>query len=583
MKSTKRINYIKLYFWCISFLKKYSVFVGIYFVFMAIQQAAFVILPKIIQQLIDGVFIGGKNEMFINLSVYTIIAIVLIIISRVIYGLCVMVYSEKGMKDIQYKVIDKARELGYAYFENTSRGKFLSETYQNILSIYFIFVDFLPNMLQFFCQLVFSTMMIVLSKNSVFIGVTFICFIGEIVLTLVSKDKVHDKNEECRASSNQYYKSIYESTESQQEIRGYQASEWITSRLHQIIKRSFLCQSQSLIIEKVLANCLNIFQVIAIITYFSLGIINRGSLSIGNVVAYYTYVFMAISSFSNLCNLLIRQEHNLVDAQKPYEFMKLEPQVIESANAISTSIKGDILARNLSFQYHDNESVINDFSLKINKGEKVVIVGGSGCGKTTFLKLLLRFYDCNKGELLLDGIPIEDYSFDNLRDSLGIVFQDTFLFSDSIMENLKFANPDASDDEIKRACKLACAHEFIMNLPDKYDTILGARGNTLSGGEKQRLSIARLLIKDPSIYLFDESTSELDNITEEKVLFNLFSNLNEQTLIMTSHRISVIKKFHRIVVLKEGNIVEDGKFEELYKEGTYFFNLVSRGLISYER
>ncbi|MCX8129431.1 MAG: ABC transporter ATP-binding protein/permease [Clostridia bacterium] len=578
------LGHFRLYLWCLSFLKKYWIYVIAYFILVVLQQACFIIFPKLIQRFIDDVVIGKQISLVKDLAIYAMLTICVIIATRLIYAMCGLVFSEKGTKVIQYKVIDKARELGYDYFEKTPRGNFLAETFQNILSIYFIYVDFLPNTMQLFCGFVFSTVMILLSHNIFFICITFFCFLCVIVTTVLSSKMVHNTNEKIRDSTNLYYKGIYDSTESIAEIRSYNSVSWIEKKVFDKLSLIFSDQRKGLLLQKLVSGSINLFHVIAIAAYFILGIaLSKNSMSIGNVVAYYTYVFMAISTLSNFMNLLIRQNKNLTDAEKPYAFMHLKPTVKEHNLPTLNKIEGNICAKNLSFHYEGKEDILQDFSLSTTKGEKIVIVGASGCGKSTFFKLLLRCYDCCKGDLLLDGVSIKHYSFHDLREAVGIAFQETFLFSDTILENLRFANPNATFSDIIKASKLAQAHEFIMNLPKQYNTVLGARGETLSGGQKQRLAIARVILKNPKIFLLDEITSNLDSITEAKILSDFLTIFKDKTLIMISHRLSVIRQFDRLVVMNEGKIVEDGTFDDLFKEGTYFYSLVARGMITHDK
>lgn len=580
----KRFGHFGLYLWCLSFLKKYWIHVTAYFALVVLQQACFIFFPKLIQRFIDDVVINKQFFLAKSLAVYAVLAILVIIATRLIYAICGLIFSEKGTKEIQYAVIDKARELGYDYFEKTPRGEFLAGTFQNILSVYFIYVDFLPNTMHLFTGFVFATAMILLSHNIFFICVTLFCFLCVIGTTILSSKAVHNTNERIRDSSNLYYKSIYDSTESIAEIRNYNSVNWIAKKVFDGLSLVFSNQRRGLLLQKLISGSINLFHVIAIAAYFIFGIaLSKSSMSIGNIVAYYTYVFMAISTLSSFMNLMIRQNKNLTDAEKPYAFMRLKPTVVEDSHPAANKIAGSICANNVTFHYDGKDNVLQDFSLNMAKGDKIVIVGASGCGKTTFFKLLLRCYDCCKGDLLLDGVSIRRYSFQDLRQAIGIAFQETFLFSDTILENLKFANPDATFDDIVNASKSAQAHDFIMSLPEQYHTILGARGETLSGGQKQRLAIARVILKNPEIFLLDEITSNLDSITEARILTNLLTDFKDKTLIMISHRLSVIRQFERIVVIREGKITEEGAFNDLFKEGTYFFSLVAKGMITYDK
>src|SRR5690606_15208483 len=218
---------------------------------------------------------------------------------------------------------------------------------------------------------------------------------------------------------------------------------------------------------------------------------------------------------------------------------------------------------NVSFGYQDRPGVIRHFSLDIQPGEKVAFVGFSGGGKTTLMKLIGRFYDPDEGEIRLDGVPIRDLPLADLRNAIGYVFQETYLFGSSVKENIRFGKPNATDEEIIEAAKAAFAHDFIMALPDGYDTIVGERGIKLSGGQRQRIAIARMIIKQPAVVLLDEATSALDNVSEREVQRALDNVLAGRTVSAIDHRLSTVKHFDRIVFIKDGRIAEIGSYDEL--------------------
>jgi len=226
--------------------------------------------------------------------------------------------------------------------------------------------------------------------------------------------------------------------------------------------------------------------------------------------------------------------------------------------------------KNISFKYKD-DYVLKDFSLTIHKGETVALVGQSGSGKSTLANLITRFYDVNKGDILIDDQNIKDVTKRSLRDLMGIVSQDSILFNDTIANNIKLGTQDATDAAVLEAAKIANADEFIQNLPEKYNTNIGDSGNTLSGGQKQRLSIARAVLKNPPIMILDEATSALDTESEQLVQIALEKMMQNRTSLVIAHRLSTIQKADTIVVLKKGKIVEQGKHEELLaKKGEYF-------------
>jgi ATP-binding cassette subfamily B protein/subfamily B ATP-binding cassette protein MsbA len=317
---------------------------------------------------------------------------------------------------------------------------------------------------------------------------------------------------------------------------------------------------------------------IVLFYFYGLNLIQSGSLLLGELVGYSFLMGLVSRGFSVFFYIIPAQYNALNYAKYLYEFLNLKPDVIEDNKALDTQInKFDIEFKNVSFSYGDNPPIINDISFSIPAGKKTAIVGGSGSGKSTILKLIGRFYDVNIGEILVGGHDIKKLKLENLRCNFGYVFQDTYLFNMSIKNNIKFGNPNATDEEVIRAAKRACAHEFIIETEDGYDTILGERGVRLSGGQKQRISIARMMLKEPEIILLDEATSALDNVTEAAIKKSIEDLSTGKTVVTVAHRLSTISEYDSIIVLDAGKIAEQGTYEELMDKKGLFYGLVMGG------
>lgn len=260
------------------------------------------------------------------------------------------------------------------------------------------------------------------------------------------------------------------------------------------------------------------------------------------------------------------------------EFLKLEPEIVNTVDS-HTQITGDIVFNNVSFKYDDtNIQALNGISFNIKEGETLAILGKTGSGKSTVLDLIGRLYDIDGGSIVINGIPIKEHNLTDLRNSIGYVPQDAFLFSDTIKNNIKFGNKDATDDDVIEAAKNAQVHKNIIKFNNGYDTILGERGITLSGGQKQRVSIARAIIKSPEILLFDDCLSAVDTETEEKILKNLMRITKGKTSIIVSHRVSSAKNAHKIIVLDNGKIVQEGTHDTLINVDGYYQHLYLKQL-----
>lgn len=264
------------------------------------------------------------------------------------------------------------------------------------------------------------------------------------------------------------------------------------------------------------------------------------------------------------------------------EFLKIEPE-IKNNTSNPTEIKGKIEFKNVGFTYEDtNIKALKNISFTVNSGETVAILGKTGSGKSTILTLISRLYDIEKGQLLIDNQPIHEVNLDDLRDHIGVVPQDAFLFSDSIKNNIKFGNEGATDEQVIEAAKKAVVHDNIINFANGYETVLGERGITLSGGQKQRVSIARALIKNAPILLLDDCLSAVDTETEEAILNNLLVFCKDKTTIIVSHRISSAKNADKIIILEEGTIIQQGTHNQLIEQDGYYKELYLKQLAEKE-
>ncbi len=308
-----------------------------------------------------------------------------------------------------------------------------------------------------------------------------------------------------------------------------------------------------------------------ILVLASQGVVDQ-SLTLGDLImiqALLLQLFMPLGSLG----IIYRQiKHNFIDMNNMFDLLDRSSKVENSTSAKDLAIdKAQVEFNNISFAYKGKQEVLKDISFKINPGQKVAIVGQSGSGKSTLAKLLFRFYDLSSGVISIDSQDIKSVTQDSLRRAIGVVPQDSVMFNESIYYNIAYGNPDATNEEVERVAKLAFIDEFIASLPQGYDTIVGERGLKLSGGEKQRLAIARVLLKNPPILIFDEATSALDSYSEKMVQKALNSLAKEHTTLVIAHRLSTIIDSDQIIVLGDGMIKEMGKHNDLLgKRGEYY-------------
>ena len=301
----------------------------------------------------------------------------------------------------------------------------------------------------------------------------------------------------------------------------------------------------------------------------------KNYINIGDLFAYTLYVNLVMQPIRRLTNFMEQFQEGMSGFERFVEIMDLEPDIKDKDNPIELKdVKGDIEFKDITFKYeNDDDKILKDLSLKIDRGKTVAIVGPSGAGKTTLCHLVPRFYDVDKGQVLVDGKNVKDLSIKSLRGNIGLVQQDVFLFTGSILENIAYGRPDASDDEIIEAAKKAEIHDFIMTLPKQYDTFIGEKGVMLSGGQKQRISISRLFLKNPPILILDEATSALDNRTEVLIQESLNELAKGRTTLIIAHRLSTIKNADEIIVLTQDGLEERGSHEELINRGGMYKEL----------
>jgi ATP-binding cassette, subfamily B, putative efflux pump len=302
-----------------------------------------------------------------------------------------------------------------------------------------------------------------------------------------------------------------------------------------------------------------------------------GQLTVGSLIAFFAYVDKMRSPVAALVNAYPAITEGCVALQRIFEFLNTPQAINEKANPIDLKKFSDsIQFQNVSFSYDENDRIIHNLSFQLEKGKTYAFVGESGGGKSTILQLLLRMYDVSHGEVLIDGENIKDYSLSSLRTHMGMVTQDNFLFSTSILDNIKMAKLDATDEEMMTAAKKAYAHDFIKALPNGYETEIGERGIKLSGGQKQRIALARVFLKNPSIIILDEATSALDNESEKLVQQSIDQFAKDKTIIMIAHRLSTILNADTIFVVKNGKIIESGNHQSLLRFNGYYKELYAK-------
>jgi len=312
-----------------------------------------------------------------------------------------------------------------------------------------------------------------------------------------------------------------------------------------------------------------------LVWYFGGRDVLRDEMSLGTLLAFMAYVWMFYGPIQSLSQLVNWCSRSLTAAERVFEVLDARPEVLETDEAVAMpDIQGHVRFDDVTFGYEAHRPVLRNVTFDVTPGEMIGLVGHSGAGKTTSINLLCRFYDADEGQILVDGVPVRNIRVADLRRQLGVVPQDTFLFSGTIAENIAYAKPGATREQIIRAAKVANAHDFILRKPDGYETHLGEQGAGLSAGEKQRLAIARAVLHDPRILILDEATSQLDVETEKQVQEAIGRLVKGRTTFAIAHRLATLRNADRLLVLKNGEIVESGTHDELLRNEGEFHRLV---------
>ena len=487
------------------------------------------------------------------------------------------IVGHKTVYDVRAAIFEKLQELSLSFFDRFQTGALMARVNQDTRELQHFLVDFIPLTLEsLFILIGVGIFLFMLSWQ-----LTLFVFIP-IIATAIFLKKVFFK-------IYSYYRRYYHRrsrlsaliNDSLSGIRVIKAFGQEDEEIKKFDRKSTAFRDAGIIAEVKWSVYSPTFQMLimlgSILIWFVGGkFVVGGRMTLGSVVAYSGYLAMFYRPIFYLIRMIQLITSSLSAAERVFDVIDTEPQIKDSPDAIAMpDIEGAIEFKNVIFGYDPFKPVIKDFSVAVKPHETIGLVGKSGAGKSTFINLVCRLYDVNKGAILLDGMNLKDIKYHDLRQQIGVVLQETFLFNGTIYENIAYARPDASTGEIIEAAIAAHAHEFIMKKPDGYDTEVGERGNKLSGGEKQRISIARAILRNPRILILDEATSSMDTETEKKIQEALRNLTQGRTTIAIAHRLSTLRNCDRLLVMDEGKLAELGSHEELMENRGIFHNLVS--------
>lgn len=534
-------------------------------------------IPVLTGQAVDNIIDAGKVnfENILQILIYIAVGIVGVTVFQWIMNYFTNIISYKTVRDLRREIFDKFNSVPLSYIDSHPHGDLISRVINDVDAVgdglTQMFLQLFSGIVTIVGTLIFMLMIdwrialavVILTPLSLFVA----AFIGKLS---------HKRFSEQQLLQGEISSYVEEHVGNQRIVKAFSYEnraiadfEKLNTKLYDV---GFMAQFAG-----ALANPSTRF--VNAMVYAAVGIFGAltaisGSLSVGQLSCFLTYANQYTKPFNEVTGVLTQLQTGIAAAGRVFEVLEAENEVPDSPDSPKISeCKGNVKIENVSFSYTKEKPLIRNFSLDVKSGSKVAIVGPTGCGKTTFINLLMRFYETDSGKISIDGVDIKRLSRDNLRRQFGMVLQDSWLFCGTIMENLRYGNENATDEEIISAAKSSYAHSFIRRMPDGYNTVISEGGGNLSQGQKQLLCIARAMLTNPAILILDEATSSIDTLTEIRVQKAFAKMMKGKTSFVVAHRLSTIKESDVILVMKDGNIIEQGNHEELLKKGGFYSTL----------
>jgi len=560
------------------YLSKYKFALLIVFIF-AIGSAIFSIVgPKILGNATTEIFnglidklSGGTGIDFGKIGQILITLLVLYVISAIfsfIQGFTMTNVAQKITYKIRNDVAIKINKLPMRYFDKKTHGEVLSIITNDIDTLSMNLNQSITEIIRTICMVVgIIIMMLSISWQMTLISLIILPIAGIIVKKIAGRSqKYFQKQQSYLANVNGQVEEIYSGLNI---IKVFNAEGKVGEQFEKANKQLYNAGWKAQFLSGLMHPLMHF---ISNIGYVGVAVVGgylaiQGTITVGNIQSFIQYNKQFTNQIGNIAQISATIQAMIAAAERVFEFLE-EPEEKETVkgNIDTSKLKGNVEFKNVNFGYDKDKTVINNFSVKIHEGQKIAIVGPTGAGKTTMVKLLMRFYDVNSGEINIDDHNIKDFDRGELRKMFGMVLQDTWLFGGTVKDNIKYGKEDATDDEVIRAAKAAHVHHFIKTLPKGYNSILNEESSNVSAGQKQLLTIARVILADPKILILDEATSSIDTRTEIEIQKAMDNLMEGRTSFIIAHRLSTIKNADLILVMNHGDIVEQGTHEELLEK-----------------
>ena len=569
----------------LSYLKDYKVAMFFVVVFAIGSTVLTIVGPKILGNITTEIFnglmrkisnTGGIDFDLINHTVNILIA--LYIASALCSGIQGVIMAGVS-NDISYRLrnslSEKINKLPMKYFDKKTHGEVLSIVTNDIDTISQALNQSITTIITSIATIIGIFIMMVSINIPMTIAAVLIIPICMLVLRIVVKksQKYFTMQQDYLGHINGHVEEIYGGHDI---VKAFNGEEKAIKKFDEINKTLYRSAWKSQFLSTAMHPIMQFIGNLGYVVISILGgyMVIRDRIEVGDILSFTQYVRNFTQQINQLSQVMNTVQSAVAASERVFEFLALKEEVQQIENPLSTEgLHGNIEFDHVCFGYNKNKIIIHDFCAKVKDGQKIAIVGPTGAGKTTIVKLLMRFYELNSGRILIDGKDMTEFNRSDIRRMFGMVLQDTWLFNGTIKENIKYGKLDATDSEIKTACHTASVDHFIKTLPDGYDMVLNEEADNISGGQKQLLTIARVILANPKILILDEATSSVDTRTEILIQEAMDKLMEGRTSFIIAHRLSTIKNADLILVMNEGDIVEQGTHEELLKKNGFYANL----------
>ncbi len=549
----------------------------------AVGSTVFTILgPKILGDATTEIFNGivSKISGGSGINFEKIAQILLTILT--LYGLSTIFGYTQGFimtgvsQKITYKlrndIAKKINKLPMNYFDKKTNGEVLSIITNDVDTLSQNLNQSITQIITAICTIIgILVMMLSISITMTAVSMVILPITGLLVKKIVGKSQKYFKRQQDYLGH--VNGDVEETFSGQNIVKIFNCEERAIKQFNELNNELYRSAWKSQFISGLMHPIMNFVGNVGYVAISILGgyLAIQGTITVGNIQSFIQYNKQFIQPINQIAQISAMLQSMIAASERVFEFLEEEEEKDTSKGDIDIStIKGNIEFKNVKFGYTDDRIIINDFSCDVKEGQKVAIVGPTGAGKSTMVKLLMRFYDVNSGEILVDGHNIKDFTRGNLRSIFGMVLQETWLFEGSVKDNIKYGKPDATDEEIIEAARSARVHHFVQTLPNGYDMILNEESSNVSQGQKQLLTIARVILTNPKVLILDEATSSIDTRTELRIQSAMDNLMKGRTSFIIAHRLSTIKNADMILVMENGDIVEKGTHDELLaKNGSY--------------